>query len=1700
MSANSEETRGGAGGAGGGTLAQTGPRLQPGGYAVWREQMDVFLQRAGAKKVHTKATTSQEWTDAVAQVDTWADEQEAFEEALLSGVGSSSSSAPKLSDEVKTARKNKTVRMETSQRVFGVLYASLTAELQLQVAHLPKGWAFGLWDWLERKFQSTESDNVGSLLRQWMTLSQDEEESFDAYRARVNKVASLLEHAKEKQSANMFSYVLLDQLRPEYKQAVLALKAGGQLKDATKVDWESVTSFINRHEREEKQSEDRESGDKAMAVSRNYRGAWNSKAHAQVRSQAPTGDFGVGVGSHAQGGQVGRQESSRQGPRSLADVQCFGCQQYGHMKRNCPTLNRSVQHTTVTQSSGQASGESSAAAPTPTPQATSSAQVKQVARRTGPVAGTVKSVLTNNRFDSLSSDDESEESDDSEDDWTDDDSGVAQETSTVTPVESSGASVCATSSKSCDDLWGVDSMASIHVSGSKHLFTKLKRCTPVRVTVADGSTVKATQRGTVTLVVSTKDGESVNFSIRDVHYHESFATNLLSWNVLRMRGWELHSTQSATHVTMPEGNMIELRTVGRVSVMEATSSQSEAARVFSVGSVDKVQVDDLVRLHSRLGHMGFDRMVSVIKAGTTLDVGKLNVSAATLNEARQRVRECRACALGKGHRTAFGHRGVDKGAAPGECLHMDTFYVSPPAVNGQVTLKEYGLVVTDGYTKYRWFRRLKSKDEGASAVIEIIRNAQTQGGCKVKRLYGDGGTEFVNKTLSDFCRDNGMELHYPPARTPQLNSIAERSVRTVKESLRTLMSQCRLPHRFWRHAAAHGVYVWNRTVVASTTGVSPFQAMFERKPSAQHWGVFGCDSYCHIPKEQRAALEAKMQPSIYLGHDVVQDCASVYLLGKDKIICSRDIEYRHSSFTHSDALTRGDEAVRDVVLLGYTDPPAVELSGDAGDEAAPQGGIVASRAQGGGGRVESRSDGDSESDDSGSASELASDSDSDLDDSYEVERIIKREVRKGRTEYLVKWVGYDESESTWQTLGDLAGAMDRVAEYESSLQVESPGESSSAPPVPLAAESSAVSVAQPEAPAVVVPALPVHVVAESSERRESRRIRGFGVESGPAAGVAPEQSEHRESRRIRGFGPDGSAQAHVVMSAVHNMQTDPERLESECDTEVVCAVSAGVGLLDGETPDSYRDAISSASAAKWRVAMDSEMSSCAALGVWEYVTRSDLPKGANVLPCKWVYKIKTDEHGDVTVYKARLTPKGFKQKHGQDYFEVYAPTGMYKAMRLGLSLAAGWDHNLEQLDVPTAFLNAPVDEDVYMEVPEGYRDGKEHLVCKLRKALYGLKQAPRMWYLLVSRFITEDLGFRACVSDPCLFHRRSATGRLMLLFLFVDDFQVSYHRDDSAEWSALKSRLVTRFNTKDMGESTWILGMRITRDRKNHTITLDQELYITKALEKYGLTQCRVAATPEVVGHESHGGGDDDAALDEPTDRERYMEMTGTVMYGAVASRPDIAHAAHKLASKMQAPTRRDMLAAERVYRYLSGTRDVGLVFGSRNGQSVGDSRGRGHLQVDVCAYADADWANDKGDRRSVTGWVAKLNGDVVSWASKKQRTVALSTCEAELYAESAAIQEVLWLRGVLKELGLHSQTGSLVYGDNQSAIAVSKNGVKGEKTKHVDIKYHFVTETVERGDVTLRWVPTTEQHADIFTKALAAPVFEHFRKLLMTR
>jgi len=393
-----------------------------------------------------------------------------------------------------------------------------------------------------------------------------------------------------------------------------------------------------------------------------------------------------------------------------------------------------------------------------------------------------------------------------------------------------------------------------------------------------------------------------------------------------------------------------------------------------------------------------------------------------------------------------------------------------------------------------------------------------------------------------------------------------------------------------------------------------------------------------------------------------------------------------------------------------------------------------------------------------------------------------------------------------------------------------------------------------------------------------------------------------------------------------------------------------------------------------------------------------------------------------------------------------------------------------------------------------------------------LKQGPRNWNLLITEFVIRDIskggmGYTQCKSDPCLFYRRSESGCLMMLWMFVDDFQSFYFKQDTAEWRAIEANFVAEFEAKKMGPSTWILGMEIIRDRVKRSITVNQELYFATALEIYDLVECRTEKTPEAPTPRGEPIDDDRDGGGKPTDRQSYMELVGTLLYASISTRPDIAHAVNKLARHMQEPLVRHMHAAKRVLRYLAGTRNYGLKFGGHGNGSNAPlvAANMSGISDVVSAYSDADWANDKMDRKSISGWVVKLYGDVICWSSKKQDSVSQSSCEAEIYAAASVMNEVKWLRDLLSELGVLDNDGkgvlessSLINCDNQSAIETAQNGIKDGRLKHVDIKYCVVTDYIKKGAMHLKWVGTDVQQADIFTKALGPQIFNKFRDQLV--
>jgi hypothetical protein len=499
-------------------------------------------------------------------------------------------------------------------------------------------------------------------------------------------------------------------------------------------------------------------------------------------------------------------------------------------------------------------------------------------------------------------------------------------------------------------------------------------------------------------------------------------------------------------------------------------------------------------------------------------------------------------------------------------------------------------------------------------------------------------------------------------------------------------------------------------------------------------------------------------------------------------------------------------------------------------------------------------------------------------------------------------------------------------------------------------------------------------------------------------------------------------------------------------------------------PETLEEALNSEYAEFWRQAMDEEYKSLLQNNTW---TLEEIPAGVKPIPAKWVFKIKKDATGHFERFKARLVVKGFKQQEGIDYNEVFAPVSKYVTVRTLIAKAAAEDLDLHQIDIKTAFLHGDLEETIYMEQPPGYAEGGSMIACKLNKSLYGLKQAPRAWYTRLHKEL-ETMGFAPSPADPSLFTLINKTTNVYLL-VYVDDILIA--GADKAMVSNIKEELLTRFEGRDLGEITSFLGINITRDRQSRTIKIDQSGMIESIVQQFGLDEAKTKTTPlsPAIKLSKNEG--------EPLDKEKfpYGTLVGKLMFLTVATRPDIAYSIGTLARFISEPNLTHWQAAKGVVRYLAYTKNRGIIFRGSN--------------LDLTGYCDADYAGDLDTRKSTTGYVFVINGGAISWNSKRQPTVALSTTEAEYMAAASATKEGLWLKKLFTSLDIPMTTIDINC-DNQSAIKLLKNPIFSVRSKHIDVVHHFARERVQNKEVTFHYISTEDMAADVLTKVL--PVSKH--------
>jgi ribonuclease HI len=495
-------------------------------------------------------------------------------------------------------------------------------------------------------------------------------------------------------------------------------------------------------------------------------------------------------------------------------------------------------------------------------------------------------------------------------------------------------------------------------------------------------------------------------------------------------------------------------------------------------------------------------------------------------------------------------------------------------------------------------------------------------------------------------------------------------------------------------------------------------------------------------------------------------------------------------------------------------------------------------------------------------------------------------------------------------------------------------------------------------------------------------------------------------------------------------------------------------------PRTYKEAMTTPQASGWHTATYAEFDALLEKGVYQIVT---LPPDAKALPSKIVYKAKPTPTGDLHKLKARVVVRGDQQRPG-DYSETFSPTARSTSIRILLAICTllGWVTG--QSDVYVAFLNAILKEKLYVIPPQPMKlaPGQAWLLIK---SLYGLVQSPRMWYdTLTAKLI--DMGFRVSAFDPCVYIHAK---KQLIISVHVDDIRIYAANQQLID--EFREELSDTFTITSEDPDALYLGMHIEHDHGHGTIKIHQSEYVRRLTDRFDFTRLPTAKTPCDHRDKLHR---DDKNTATAQFRKEYLQKFGSLNYLPAMTRIDLAYAASLYGRYNANPNQTHLDAITRAYAYVQATREVGITYMKEPPQLLG--------------YCDADWAGCPDTRRSTTGYVFTLAGGPVSWSSTVQKVVALSTCEAEYMALAEAVKEALWITRFINDLQTDVQFTKFpitIHVDNESAIKLSKNPEFHQRSKHIDIRHHFLREHIRNGNIKVTWISGKENPADMLTKPL---------------
>lgn len=941
-----------------------------------------------------------------------------------------------------------------------------------------------------------------------------------------------------------------------------------------------------------------------------------------------------------------------------------------------------------------------------------------------------------------------------------------------------------------------------------------------------------------------------------------------------------------------------------------------------------------------------------------------------------------------------------RASKPFELVHSDL--KSFPV--GSYYRQKYAIIFFDDFTSYAWIALLKQKSQAISTTRKFFALVKTQYNSKVIQWMSDAGGEYKSDAFDALLRERGIQILQSAPHTPQQNGRAERFMRTMMDKAEAMRFTACIPPSWWNFAIEHAVHIYNRTPMRRHKWRTPYEVLEGKQPNVECLRVFGCGAYVYIPADVRTnKLSPKSELMTYLGN--TEHGWKFMRAPNNVIFTAAHAEFDEGIFPKCPDRTMWRERHKQAAPPLQPDDHTHSGPGVDDDEDSPARRRPSQPSQR---RLDQHPDEGPAAPPARSPSPPpASSGGRNFPEAPEPQPGPSRPVRERRAPVRPGNV-YGESRRP----ADIERNITSVRRWQRNIGIDSDAPST---------RSRARQSRNEQAPVPSSSNSP----APSDTRTDSRAPEAERPADGPS-----DDSELAELCR-----EGGVAFLHYLITKA----IAPEQPKSN------------------PREWTYRDILRlpKDEQQEWRRAALEELEALRKREVFELVDR---PKGRKVIRNRWVFDVKTDGRK-----RARLVARGFSQVEGVDFDQIFSPVVRFETVHLALALAALESWYLFRLDVQNAYLYGVLQEEIYMEQPEGFAvKGQEHKVLHLLKVLYGLKQAGLVWWRTLDQSMKE-LGFTQLKSDAGVFIKHDGNNRIIVI-VYVDD--AIFAGSNKAKVLQAKERFMQKWECRDLGDVKEFLRMRVTRIGSK--VELDQCAYLDKVLERCGMQNCKPARTPLPEGYfPAPYKGEVDAAH-----RTRFQTIIGSLLYLMLGTRPDIAFAVTKLAQHSANPSEEHLSRALYICRYLQGTRDYKLVYDGASGGGL-------------IAFSDSDWGTDPyNQRRSQFGHLLQLAGGVFSWTSRAQKTPALSSKDAEYMALSDCSRQVMWVRSVLLELG-YKLTPIPICCDNQGAIFTAENPVTEARTKHIDIRYHYIRDLIKRRCVKLLYLEGEENQADLLTKNL---------------